>query len=35
MGIPGLNASKVVIADHKNAERKRRLRERISSYSRR
>jgi phytoene dehydrogenase-like protein len=35
MGIPGLNASKVVIADHRNAERKRRLRERLSSYSRR
>lgn len=35
MGIPGLNASKVVLADHKNAERKRRIRERIkSSYSR-
>ena len=36
MGIPGLNATKVVLADHKNAERKRRFRERIkSSYSRR
>jgi phytoene dehydrogenase-like protein len=35
MGIPGLNASKVVITDHKNAERRRRLRERLSSYSRR
>ncbi len=35
MGIPGLNASKVVVSDHKNAERKRRIRERISSYSRR
>lgn len=35
MGIPGLNASKVVLADHKNAERKRRIRERIrSAYSR-
>jgi phytoene dehydrogenase-like protein len=35
MGIPGLNASKVVVGDHKSAERKRRLQERISSYSRR
>ncbi len=36
MGIPGYNASKVVLADHKNAERRRRIRERISrSYSRR
>jgi phytoene dehydrogenase-like protein len=36
MGIPGLNASKVVIADRRSAERKRRLRERIrGSYSRR
>ena len=35
MGIPGLNASKVVVSDHKNAERRRRIRERISSYSRR
>jgi phytoene dehydrogenase-like protein len=34
MGIPGLNASKIVIADHRNAERKRWLRERLSSYSR-
>jgi phytoene dehydrogenase-like protein len=35
MGIPGLNATKVVLADYKNAERKRRFRERIkSSYSR-
>ena len=35
MGIAGLNASKVVIGDHKSAERKRRLKERLSSYSRR
>jgi phytoene dehydrogenase-like protein len=35
MGIPGLNASKVVISDHKRAERKRRLKERLTSYSRR
>ena len=35
MGIPGLNASKVVIRDHKSAERKRWLRERLASYSRR
>ncbi len=35
MGIPGLNASKVVIGDHRSAERKRRLRERLASYSRR
>jgi phytoene dehydrogenase-like protein len=35
MGIPGLNASKVVIKDHKSAERKRRLKERLTSYSRR
>jgi len=35
MGIPGLNASKVVIGDHKSAERKRRLKERLASYSRR
>ena len=36
MGIPGLNASKVVVADHKNAERRRRIRQRIGgSYSRR
>ena len=35
MGIPGLNASKVVLSDHKRAERKRRLKERLSSYSRR
>ena len=35
MGIPGLNASKVVVGDHKSAERKRRLQERISSFSRR
>jgi phytoene dehydrogenase-like protein len=35
MGIPGLNASKVVIGDHKSAERKRRLKERLTSYSRR
>jgi phytoene dehydrogenase-like protein len=35
MGIPGLNASKVVIKDHKSAERKRRLKERLASYSRR
>jgi phytoene dehydrogenase-like protein len=34
MGIPGLNASKVVIGDHKSAERKRRLKERLASYSR-
>jgi phytoene dehydrogenase-like protein len=35
MGIPGLNASKVVLADYKNAERKRRIWARIrSSYSR-
>jgi phytoene dehydrogenase-like protein len=35
MGIPGLNASKVVAADHKSAERKKKLRERLASYSRR
>jgi phytoene dehydrogenase-like protein len=36
MGIPGLNATKVVLADYKSAERRRRFRERIeSSYSRR
>jgi phytoene dehydrogenase-like protein len=35
MGIPGLNASKVVIGDHKSAERKRLLKERLASYSRR
>jgi phytoene dehydrogenase-like protein len=35
MGIPGLNASKVVIGDHKSAERKRRLKDRLTSYSRR
>jgi phytoene dehydrogenase-like protein len=35
MGIPGLNASKVVIGDHRSAERKRRLRERLASYSHR
>jgi len=35
MGIPGLNASKVVIGDHKRAERKRRLKECLASYSRR
>jgi phytoene dehydrogenase-like protein len=35
MGIPGLNASKVVIGDHKSAERKRRFKERLASYSRR
>ena len=35
MGIPGLNASKVVIGDYRSAERKRRLRERLASYSRR
>jgi hypothetical protein len=35
MGIPGLNASKVVTSDHKSAERKRRLKERLASYSRR
>jgi phytoene dehydrogenase-like protein len=35
MGIPGLNASKVVIKDHKSAERKRRFKERLASYSRR
>jgi phytoene dehydrogenase-like protein len=34
MGIPGLNASNVVIGDHKSAERKRRLKERLASYSR-
>jgi hypothetical protein len=35
MGIPGLNASKVVVADHKSAERRRKLKERLASYSRR
>jgi phytoene dehydrogenase-like protein len=35
MGIPGFNASKVVVGDHKSAERKRRLKERLASYSRR
>jgi hypothetical protein len=35
MGIPGLNASKVVVADHKSAERKKKLRDRLASYSRR
>jgi phytoene dehydrogenase-like protein len=35
MGIPGLNASKVVIGDHKSAERKQRLKERLASYLRR
>ena len=35
MGIPGLNASNVVIGDHKSAERKRLLKERLASYSRR
>jgi phytoene dehydrogenase-like protein len=35
MGIPGLNASKVVIGDLKSAERKRRLKRRLASYSRR
>jgi phytoene dehydrogenase-like protein len=35
MGIPGLNASKVVVSEHKGAERKRRLKERLVSYSRR
>jgi len=35
MGIPGLNASKVVIGDHKSAERKRRLKRRLASCSRR
>ena len=35
MGIPGLNASKVVVSDHKGVERKRRLKERLVSYSRR
>jgi phytoene dehydrogenase-like protein len=35
MGIPGMNASKVVIGDHRSAERRRRLRERLASYSRR
>ena len=35
MGIPGLNASKVVVGDHKSAERKRRFKERLASYSRR
>ena len=33
MGIPGLNASKVVIADHRSEERRKRLRERLASYS--
>jgi phytoene dehydrogenase-like protein len=35
MGIPGLNASKVVVGDHKSAERKRRIKDRLASYSRR
>jgi phytoene dehydrogenase-like protein len=35
MGIPGLNASKVVIGDHKSAQRKRRLKRRLASYLRR
>jgi phytoene dehydrogenase-like protein len=35
MGIPGLNASKVVVADHKGAERRRKLKERLASYSHR
>jgi phytoene dehydrogenase-like protein len=35
MGIPGLNASKVVVADHKSTERRRKLKERLTSYSRR
>jgi phytoene dehydrogenase-like protein len=34
MGIPGLNASKVIISDHKSAERRRRLKDRLASYSR-
>jgi phytoene dehydrogenase-like protein len=35
MGIPGLNASKVMLADHKSAERRRKIKERFVSYSRR
>lgn len=35
MGIPGLNASKVVIGDHRNGEFKERLRGRLRSYARR
>jgi phytoene dehydrogenase-like protein len=35
MGIPGLNASRVVVADHKSAERRRKIKARLASYSRR